>query len=192
MSWNLNHGRNPYTPPLGEHFSGMTFAFKPGAFLPTIPLPAIISEWAALIPLVCHLASAQDDYYLIAGDLSLNGNFSIPLFSRLETLWGLARLLKNGPKYFDYASIRGGSSRTVPCANGAASSAIERVIREHAKTKSDALFKRYLPPSDKPTAPNSHQVPLRKDRVVSEKPQFRQQILYVYHFNFCQSHRESR
>lgn len=177
----------------------MTLAFKTGEFLEMIQLPGIISEWAAVIPLVCHLASPQDDY-LIAGDLSLNGRFSIPLFPRLGTLLGLGRLLKNGSKYFDFASVRGGSSRTVwdvkwgsefPCANGAASVAIEGVILERAKSKNDKLFKRSLPPSKISAAPNIREVPLRKDETTSKKPHFRQQILYVYQYNFHQPHCES-
>lgn len=104
--------------------------------LPFPPLPNIISEWAALLPLVCHLAGQRDDY-ITTGEVALMGRLSVGIFPRLGTLSGLARLLDRGTKYLDHASTRGGSSRTVwdvkwgsvfPCANGAALSAISRYL----------------------------------------------------------------
>ncbi|KAI1451389.1 hypothetical protein F4805DRAFT_463839 [Annulohypoxylon moriforme] len=106
------------------------------AFLPSLPLPNIIAEWAAILPLVCHLASQRDDY-ITTGDVALRGRLSIGLFPRLGTLSGLARLLEKGTKYLDRASTRGGSSRMVwdvkwgsvfPCANGAACTAISMCL----------------------------------------------------------------
>lgn len=104
--------------------------------LPCPPLPNIVSEWAALLPLVCHLAGQRDDY-ITTGEVALMGRLSVGIFPRLGTLSGLARLLDRGTKYLDHASTRGGSSRTVwdvkwgsvfPCANGAALSAISRYL----------------------------------------------------------------
>ena len=101
-------------------------------FLSTPSLPNIIAEWAAVVPLVSHLASYRRDYHLV-GELALQGRLSIGLFSKLGVLSGLSRLLKNGPAFLDQASTRGSSSQTVwdikwgsifPCANGAASSMI--------------------------------------------------------------------
>ncbi|ETS77390.1 hypothetical protein PFICI_11264 [Pestalotiopsis fici W106-1] len=104
--------------------------------LPCPPLPNIVSEWAAILPLVCHLAGQRDDY-ITTGEIALMGRLSVGIFPRLGTLSGLARLLDRGTKYLDHASTRGGSSRTVydvkwgsvfPCANGAACAAISRYL----------------------------------------------------------------
>ncbi|KAI9150826.1 hypothetical protein HJFPF1_10603 [Paramyrothecium foliicola] len=104
--------------------------------LPCPPLPNIVAEWAAILPLVCHLASQRDDY-ITTGDVALMGRLSVGIFPRLGTLSGFARLLRGGSKYLDYASTKGGSSRTVwdvnwgsvfPCANGAAIAAISKFL----------------------------------------------------------------
>ncbi|KAK7999488.1 hypothetical protein PG990_012088 [Apiospora arundinis] len=104
--------------------------------LPCPPLPNIVAEWAAILPLVCHLAGQRDDY-ITTGNIALMGRLSVGLFPRLGTLSGLARLLGRATKYLDYASTRGGSSRTVwdvkwgsvfPCANGAACAVISEYL----------------------------------------------------------------
>lgn len=104
--------------------------------LPCPPLPNIVAEWAAILPLVCHLAGQRDDYNT-TGDVALMGRLSVGLFPRLGTLSGLARLLDRATKYLDYASTRGGTSRTVwdvkwgsvfPCANGAACALISEYL----------------------------------------------------------------
>ncbi|KPI45450.1 uncharacterized protein AB675_638 [Cyphellophora attinorum] len=91
------------------------------------PLPTLIAEWAAIVPLICNLADQRDDYNTI-GDVALRGRLFVGLFPRLGTLAGLSRLLGGGKQYLDHASNKGGSSRTVwdvnwgsvfPCANGA-------------------------------------------------------------------------
>ncbi|KAI9903271.1 hypothetical protein N3K66_002623 [Trichothecium roseum] len=106
-------------------------------FLPCPPLPNIISEWAAILPLVCHLASQLDDY-MTTGDVALMGRLSVGLLPRLGTLSGIGRLLQEGTQYLDYASTKGGTGRTVwdakwgsvfPCANGAAIAAISKCLR---------------------------------------------------------------
>ncbi|KAI1121430.1 hypothetical protein F5Y10DRAFT_256384 [Nemania abortiva] len=106
------------------------------SLIPCPPLPNIVAEWAAIIPLVCHLASQRDDY-ITTGDVALLGRLSVGIFPRLGTLSGLARLLGRGTKYLDHASTRGGSGRTVwdvkwgsvfPCANGAACAAITKYL----------------------------------------------------------------
>lgn len=105
-------------------------------FLPSPPLPNIVAEWTAILPLACHLATQRDDY-ITTGDVALLGRLSVGLFPRLGTLSGLSRLLDRGTKYLDHASTRGGSSRTVwdvkwgsvfPCANGAACTAISKCL----------------------------------------------------------------
>ncbi|KAI1754867.1 hypothetical protein F4782DRAFT_538900 [Xylaria castorea] len=106
------------------------------------PLPNIVAEWAAILPLVCHLADQRDDY-ITTGDVALLGRLSVGLFPRLGTLSGLARLLGRGTKYLDHASTRGGSSRTVwdakwgsvfPCANGAAHSAVSKCLLSRGRS----------------------------------------------------------
>lgn len=97
-------------------------------FLPPAPIPAAIAEWAALLPLVCHLASNQQDYQL-AGEASLMGRVSLGLFPRLGESSAIARFLEHRSAFLERASAIGSSSRevwdvnwgsTFPCANGAA------------------------------------------------------------------------
>jgi len=63
-------------------------------------LPNIVSEWAAIIPLICHLASFRTDYET-AGRVSLLGRLTVSMFPRLGDLASLSRLCKNGPEYLD-------------------------------------------------------------------------------------------
>lgn len=173
------------------------------AYLPTPAVPTIVAEWAALVPLACHLASPRDDY-LTTGEASLMGYLSVPLFPRLGTLAGMARLLRRGSKYLDYASTRGGSSRTVwdvrwgsrfPSANGAASVAI-----------SDYILRRYgedvrpLPPSkttvaEMPNLPKGNGVKspgMSNAEVAQVELLSRRQILHVYRFRFTTRRRTLR
>ncbi|KAI6090315.1 hypothetical protein F4821DRAFT_229046 [Hypoxylon rubiginosum] len=112
------------------------------ALIPCPPLPNILAEWAAILPLVCNLASQRDDY-ITTGDIALRGRLSVGIFPRLGTFSGLARLLRRGTKYLDHASSKGGSSRIVwdvkwgsifPCANGAAFTAISKCLMSRGKT----------------------------------------------------------
>lgn len=179
------------------------------AYIPVPPVPAIISEWASLIPLACHLASPQDDY-ITAGDVCLTGRLSVPLFPSLGTLWGLARFLRKGPQYFDFASARGGSSRTIwdvkwgsefLCANGAASTGIAEFILERSQDHTGVVYTRSVSVSDGAIPPNPLKI-ARKDearvtrqgnnRDSKDALQSRQQILHVYHFHFCQRQRSLR
>jgi hypothetical protein len=98
------------------------------AFFQLPPLPSIVAEWAALIPLIVHLASFQDDRRMI-GEVALNLRLSIGLFPRLGRLNGIAKLLRGGPDFLDRVSSTGSLSSIVwdvswgsvfPCANGAA------------------------------------------------------------------------
>jgi hypothetical protein len=104
-------------------------------------LPNIVAEWAAIIPLVCHLADFKRDYQIV-GRMAMTRSISIGIFPRLGVLAGLARLLKNGPDFLDQASSRGNSSRTVwdvvwgcsfPTANGSASLMIAKYALEKAE-----------------------------------------------------------
>ncbi|KAK0644228.1 hypothetical protein B0T16DRAFT_417357 [Cercophora newfieldiana] len=91
-------------------------------------LPNFVGEWAAIVPLVSHLASYRDDY-AIAGRVALEGKVAIGVFPKLGYLSGLSRLLRNPRKFLDHASARGETGRNVwdvqyggsfPCSNGAA------------------------------------------------------------------------
>ncbi|RDW57266.1 hypothetical protein BP5796_12716 [Coleophoma crateriformis] len=99
------------------------------AFFPVPPLMNIFAEWAALIPLVCHLASYRHAHQFV-GQVTLLGRVSVGLFPKLGVLTGISRLIERSPEFLDTASMLGSSSRkvwdvkwgsTFPCANGAAS-----------------------------------------------------------------------
>jgi len=60
-------------------------------FLPVPDIPTIITEWAAVILLVRHLASYKRDYKLV-DQLSISGRLSIGIFPKLGVLAGLSRL----------------------------------------------------------------------------------------------------
>ncbi|KAK8103623.1 uncharacterized protein PG998_010656 [Apiospora kogelbergensis] len=144
--------------------------------LPCPPLPNIVSEWAAILPLVCHLAGQRDDY-ITTGDVALMGRLSVGIFPRLGTLSGLARLLDRATKYLDYASTRGGTSRTVwdvkwgsvfPCANGAACA----VISEYLLTRDKK------PPRRMPEKRSSQ--PVKREDEEKSAPHFTYKIRPVF------------
>ena len=95
-------------------------------------IPSILAEWAALIPLLCHLTGRHHDHEFI-GEAALAGCIRINLFPRLGVLQGIAQLLEEGPDFSDRASSTGGRRVDVwdvnwggvfPCANGAASAMV--------------------------------------------------------------------
>jgi hypothetical protein len=99
-----------------------------GAYIWNPPLPTIIAEWAALIPLIIHLASSQSEYHMI-GQAALEGRIATGLFPKLGHLDGIARFLSCGSNFLECASNRSGLDSIVwdvswgsifPCANGAA------------------------------------------------------------------------
>ena len=131
-------------------------------FLPVPHLPNIVAEWAAIIPLVCHLASYKHDYQLL-GHVALTGRISVDLLPRLGVLAGIARLLNKGPEFIDEASSKGFANRkvwdvkwggTFPCANGAASAMIARYALKN-KTKSTMKMPDTIPSTHQ--QPESHQ-----------------------------------
>jgi len=98
-------------------------------FLHIPRLMNIAAEWAAIIPLVCHLASQHHPHQL-AGQVALLGRVSVALFPKHGVLAGISRLLSRGPAFFDMVSTLGTTNRKVwdvswggnfPCSNGAAS-----------------------------------------------------------------------
>lgn len=99
-------------------------------------LPEVLSEWAAVIPLVCYLASYKRDYELV-GQLALSGRLTVDIYPKLGVLYGISKLLMRGGEFIDQASTQGSASWTVwdvcwgsifPCANGGASSMIIRHV----------------------------------------------------------------
>lgn len=111
------------------------------AFLPVPRLINFIAEWAALIPLVVHLASYRQTHRL-AGQVSLLGRVSIGIFPKLGVFTGIAKLIENGPEFLDTASTLGQSSRHVwdikwgsrfLSANGAASAILAEFVLNRAR-----------------------------------------------------------
>ncbi|OQD64357.1 hypothetical protein PENPOL_c007G09388 [Penicillium polonicum] len=167
-------------------------------YIPVPSVPEIVSEWASLIPLACHLASPKDDHFT-SGDVSLHGRISLIIFPRLGTLWGLGRLFSKGSNYFEYASVKGGAARTVwdvnwgsefPCANGAASAAIEDFALRRLMDQTGVIPKLSIPISDSYVTASSPETPLNNGS--DEAPKIRKQILHVYQFRFCQPRRSIR
>lgn len=157
------------------------------ALIPFPLLPTIISEWAAIIPLVCHLASQRDDY-ITTGDVALMGRLSVGLFPRLGTLSGLSRLLDRGTEYLDHASTKGGFSRTVrdvkwgsvfPCANGAACNTISDHLRSVARTPTPLQRMPEKFPSELRITALEENEPKSDTRADGEEIR-RYQILHVY------------
>ncbi|KAK9422447.1 hypothetical protein SUNI508_04803 [Seiridium unicorne] len=116
------------------------------------PLPNIISEWFAIVPLICHLATPQDDH-VILGEICFLGRIPVGLFPRLGTLSGLARLLCRGQEFFDGATTKGGISQTVwdvqwgsvfPAANGSVSAAVIQFIRSRRKPTAILMPEHYV------------------------------------------------
>ena len=121
------------------------------AFFSIPYLPAIVAEWFALIPLVCHLAAYAEDHELI-GKISLTCNLSVGLFPKLGSLDAIARLLRGKVEFLDQASTKGNMYNvwdvicggSFPCANCSAS----RIIAAYA-TRNGPLTK--IPESVKQT-----------------------------------------
>ncbi|KAL9637021.1 MAG: hypothetical protein Q9204_002027 [Flavoplaca sp. TL-2023a] len=81
-------------------------------FLSISGLPAILTEWSALLPLVSHLANYDDDHRII-GKLALEGHLTVGLFPKLGYLDGLRRLLQYGPAFLDRANANSASTYKV-------------------------------------------------------------------------------
>ena len=84
-----------------------TLGFRP--YLSTSKLPAIITEWSALFPLVSHLANYGEDDRLV-GELALEGHLTVELFPKLGYLDGLRRLLQLGREFLDRANANSAST----------------------------------------------------------------------------------
>lgn len=176
---------------------------------PLVPLPPLLNiaaEWAAIVPLVCHLASHRRDYKTV-GETALLGRVTLGLFPKLGTLTGLSRLLSNGPDFLDRASTRGGTSCVVwdvlwgtvfPCANGAVFDMLSDFIQRKADPKNSVNMPeavRTAGPSDgdekSPSeSPSRHSSAVsasgaNADDTKGTKTHFRRyQTLHTYRFRF--------
>lgn len=63
-------------------------------------IPAIISEWSALVPFVSHLANIGDDHRMV-GRLALTGYLEVGLFPKLGYLAAISKLLEAGSDFID-------------------------------------------------------------------------------------------
>ncbi|OTA66079.1 hypothetical protein K449DRAFT_420732 [Hypoxylon sp. EC38] len=155
-------------------------------------LPTIVTEWAALIPLIIHLASYQDDY-ITTGNISLLGRIPTSLFPALGTFSNIARFLEEGPGYLDYASTKGGLGQkawdvnwgsTFPVANGAASASIISFL---LKKRRPAIMNihAWIPKSNL-SATSSQSTHIRKQREDTYRPQ----ILNIYNFRRVDKRRQ--
>ncbi len=86
--------------------------------LPCPPLPNIVAEWAAILPLVCHLASQRDDY-ITTGDVALLGRLSVGSFLGLAHS-GIARLLRGRTNTWIMQAAKAGSAARCGTQNGGA------------------------------------------------------------------------
>ena len=109
----------------------------------TLPrIPTIFTEWAALIPLISHLANHGEDHQMV-GELALAGHLKVALFPKLGYLDGIWRLLQDGADFLDRANTKDDVKYIVwdvnwgsvfTRANGAAISILTRyALRGHSK-----------------------------------------------------------
>ncbi|KAI4215748.1 MAG: hypothetical protein LQ351_001735 [Letrouitia transgressa] len=101
-------------------------------FIAITPVPTILAEWAALIPLICHLAGYDEDPQMV-GELALTGHLVVEVFPKLGLLNGIRKLLEGGADFLDRANVVGSTSSkiwdvnwgsTFPCANGVATAMV--------------------------------------------------------------------
>ncbi len=85
LSDNMHH-------PINATMGATIQPWNTATIVPIPPLPHILSERAAVIPLVRHLASCKRDYDLV-GQLASNGHLWFDIFPKLGVLYGLTKLL---------------------------------------------------------------------------------------------------
>ncbi|CAF9942774.1 hypothetical protein IMSHALPRED_004725 [Imshaugia aleurites] len=168
------------TPNLG------TLGFRP--YLSVSGIPAIITEWSALFPLVSHLANYGEDDRLV-GELALEGHLTVELFPKLGYLDGLRRLLQLGPEFLDRANANSASTYKVwdvnwgnvfTRANGSANSIItEYALRKQPKViqmpEETSIKSKILPG----VAPAVSTVPIPQPQVAAKAAFRRYQKLHI-------------
>jgi hypothetical protein len=101
-------------------------------------LPTIFTEWAALLPLILHLANPKFDAELV-GKVSLLGRLSTDIFPRLGTAHSISRLLENPGRLLDQTSAANKQVWDVkhgghfPSANGVASDTMTDALARHVQ-----------------------------------------------------------
>ncbi|KAI4157187.1 MAG: hypothetical protein LQ342_008479 [Letrouitia transgressa] len=101
-------------------------------YLAIASVPTILAEWAALVPLICHLADYDEDSQIV-GELALTGHLGVEVFPKLGLLNGIRKLLEGGADFLDRANVVGSTSSKIwdinwgssfPCANGVATAMV--------------------------------------------------------------------
>ncbi|KAL9044840.1 MAG: hypothetical protein Q9214_002050 [Letrouitia sp. 1 TL-2023] len=101
-------------------------------YLAITSVPAILAEWAALVPLICHLADYDEDSQMV-GELALTGHLRVEVFPKLGLLNGIRKLLEGGADFLDRANVVGSTSSKIwdvnwgsifACANGVATAMV--------------------------------------------------------------------
>lgn len=109
-------------------------------YLTPADLPAIWSEWIALIPLVIYLASYGFSHTLV-GKTALCESIGVGFFPKLGVIGSIVDLLKGSSEYIDKACSISEFRREVwdvnwgsvfPCVNGAASDIITKYALQRA------------------------------------------------------------
>ncbi|KAH8755870.1 hypothetical protein F5882DRAFT_418518 [Hyaloscypha sp. PMI_1271] len=106
--------------------------------------PDLLSQFAGIIPLACHLASPRYAFQLV-GAAALTHRLSVSMFPRLGVFKNIATLLKEGPQFFDRVGSLGTQEvwdvswgSTFPCANGAASTIVASYAIQQSRRRETA------------------------------------------------------
>ncbi|KAI4250099.1 MAG: hypothetical protein L6R40_000271 [Gallowayella cf. fulva] len=177
-----------------------TLGLRP--FLSFSGIPAIVTEWSALFPLVSHLANYDEDHRII-GELALEGHLTVGLFPKLGYLNGLRRLLQYGPDFLDRANANSASAYKVwdvnwgsifTRANGSAISIItEYALRNRPKAiamPEEIFVKSKYPPGVAP--PPVHTVPAPQLQMATKAPFRRHQELHIVRMSRVNHNRTTR
>lgn len=140
-------------------------------YFPFPPLPAIVADWAALLPLVVHLASGQNQHDMI-GELCLRGHLPSTIFPPLGLLHGISKLFSVGSGIFEESSNNAFTVWDVSwgtkfrCSNGAARTMLTDLALSKSKNRVCDMDRI----SSNPTNPNT----------IFRRPQF----LHVINLSF--------
>lgn len=159
----------------------------------TLPrIPTIFMEWAALIPLISHLANYGEDHQMV-GELALSGHLKVALFPKLGYLDGIWRLLQDGADFLDRANTKDEAKYIVwdvnwgsvfTRANGAAISILTKyALRRHPKPM--AMPEKILAVPDHGSDGGSTASPSGSlnERISAKAPFRRHQTLHIISLN---------